>query len=200
MKKFVEIFLKILIVIVSLVILGLTAYLIGGKNSQKTVQRAQLLVDAPDIQSGNRPEEKVAVTDINQDSWRQLLYDVGWLDADKIFLLSGQEVPRQDIKSIRIEYVSEAQPYLTQQDGPGGRAFASVGEGLEDGVLTLMIHVDPQKLSGEENKDWWIGHQVIRTLNKMVNSVDKSSVLQERDARLFDKYRDLPFVSVKIDL
>ena len=200
MKKFVEIFLKILIVIVSLVILGLTAYLIGGKNSQKTVQRAQLLVDAPDIQSGNRPEEKVAVTDINQDSWRQLLYDVGWLDADKIFLLSGQEVPRQDIKSIRIEYVSEAQPYLTQQDGPGGRAFASVGEGLKDGVLTLMIHVDPQKLSGEENKDWWVGHQVIRTLNKMVNSVDKSSVLQERDARLFDKYRDLPFVSVKIDL
>src|SRR3989338_9315241 len=183
MKKFVEIFLKILIVIVSLVILGLTAYLIGGKNSQKTVQRAQLLVDAPDIQSGNRPEEKVAVTDINQDSWRQLLYDVGWLDADKVFLLSGQEVPRQDIKSIRIEYVSEAQPYLTQQDGPGGRAFASVGEGLEDGVLTLMIHVDPQKLSGEENKDWWVGHQVIRTLNKMVNSVDKSSVLQERDAR-----------------
>jgi len=200
MKKFVEIFLKILIVIVSLVILGLTAYLIGGKNSQKTVQRAQLLVDAPDIQSGNRPEEKVAVTDINQDSWRQLLYDVGWLDADKIFLLSGQEVPRQDIKSIRIEYVSEAQPYLTQQDGPGGRTFASVGEGFENGVLTLMIHVDSQKLSGEENKDRWIGHQVIRALNKMVNSVDKSSVLQERDARLFDKYRDLPFVSVKIDL
>ncbi len=129
----------------------------------------------------------------NKSNLELLLADSGWYSADKVTLLSGREVEINQIGGIEVIYTDREQPFLKQGDG-NGMVFASVNAEFTDKKLVFTIHVDPKKLTEAQDKNWWINHQVIRALNKMLNPNATDEILIEKDREMFDKYKG------KIDL
>jgi hypothetical protein len=116
-----------------------------------------------------------------------LLTDIGWYGVDSITLLNGDVVKRSAIKNIIVEYSESVQPYLQQGD-ESGVAFASINTVFVEEKLVFTVHVAKDKLTISQDKNWWINHQVIRALNKMLYPALTDELLIEKDRKMYDKY------------
>lgn len=142
------------------------------------------------FQSDSNPfVSKPVEVDLASDSnLKLLLSDIGWNNASKIVLLSKEGIAPSAIKGIQVHYSENQQPYLQQGDNQGN-VFASVNTKFEKDKLTFIVHVDPSRINASQDKNWWITHQVIRAMNKMLNSEAGDEELIEKDRILFDKYK-----------
>lgn len=149
--------------------------------------------------SKNKVEKQVTFTEtegvsvIKKSNIEMLLTDIGWYNTKTITLLSGNVIKRSAIKDISVEYGSYIGPYL-RQGNVYGEIFASVNVFLDSSTLKFIIYVEPNRITESQNKNWWIDHQVIRALNKMVNPTLTDDELIEKDRTIFEKYNG------KIDL
>lgn len=138
------------------------------------------------------PQIKNAKVEIQDKSNLELLLtDAGWYKTDKIILLSGREaVEINQITGIEVNYSDKEQPFLQQGDN-NGNVFASVDSEVVNEKLVFTIHIDPKRLNDAQDKNWWISHQVIRALNKMLNPNATDEILIEKDREMFDKYKGM---------
>ncbi len=145
-------------------------------------------------ENSSPPIKNAKVEIQNRSNLELLLTDTGWYKTDKIVLLSGREaIDINQITGIEVNYSDREQPFLQQGDNDGN-VFASVDSEVVNEKLVFTIHVDPKRLTGAQDKNWWISHQVIRALNKMLNPNTTDELLIEKDREMFDKYKG------KIDL
>ncbi len=137
----------------------------------------------------NVPETKLKVE--AETTWNEILKDSAYEGTGNIKLLDGSEVSRDGIGNIIVIYTQTPQAYLHQASGPGELVFASVGINYKDGTLTFHVHISPDKLKdlNDEDKDWWITHQVIRALNKMTHPELNDDQLVPLDREMFQKYK-----------
>ncbi len=169
MKRF------IITILIILAVIGLS--FLGFLLFKKLTQVPPVLNQTEDIKLSKQSVSNVS----------NLLTDIGWYGTDLITLLNGEVSKRSDIKNIVVEYSESVQPYLQQGD-ESGIAFASINDVFVDGKLIFTVHVAKDKLTLSQDKNWWINHQVIRAMNKMLYPTATDEQLIEKDRKMYDKY------------
>lgn len=113
-----------------------------------------------------------------------LLDDMGWYQHETITLLNGDSLKRDSVKNITVEY--SLQPGQTLRQGnKNGEVFASIDSEFKNNTLKFLVYVSPDKITESVDKNWWIDHQVIRALNKMIYSSESDDQLIERDRVIY---------------
>lgn len=168
-KKFI-ITILIILVVIGLLFLGFLLF-------KKLTQIPPVLNQTQEVKLSKQSVSNVS----------DLLTDIGWYSKDSITLLNGNTVKRSDIKNIVVEYSDLIQSYLQQGDGTDN-IFASINTEFIDGKLIFTVFVATEKLTLTQDKNWWINHQVIRALNKILYPALDDDLLIERDRKMYDKY------------
>lgn len=165
----------IITILIILAILGLS--FLGFLLFKKLTQVPPVLNQTEDIKLSKQSVSNVS----------SLLTDIGWYSQNSVTLLNGNIIKRNDIKNIVVEYSESVQSYLQQGD-ESGIAFASINTEFIEGKLIFTVHVAQDKLTATQDKNWWINHQVIRAMNKMLYPTLTDELLIEKDRKMYDKY------------
>lgn len=165
----------IITILIILVVIGLS--FLGFLLFKKLTQVPPVLNQTEDIKLSKQSVSNVS----------NLLTDIGWYSQNSVTLLNGTAIKRSDIKNIIVEYSESVQPYLQQGD-ESGVVFASINTEFIEGKLVFTVHVAKDKLTISQDKNWWINHQVIRAMNKMLYPALTDELLIEKDRKMYDKY------------
>lgn len=133
----------------------------------------------------------------NLEAWKQFLSEAGWGGETDCRMLSGERVRCENLQALEIIYTDQPQPYLKQTYDGKDPAFAGVGESLDGDRLKLKVFVERERLDKDDNKGFFVAHQVIWAVNTIFNPRMKSDEILELNQKAFGKYKNSNLLTVR---